>query len=176
MIDIECSSCKKWLHRKCVYTQKRNCSTLSTKNNSYLCSKKCTNTLFPFYNISTKEFLRVNKDIIKFPCKVCTNECHKKMKRIRCETCLRWSHLDCTFLSSSLKSVVGKSYFCTVKCELQSLPFCSVKNEDLDIFMKQKRRHRDCKIVPQHQRISKFREENYFKKSLKFISYRNVNT
>ena len=105
------------------------------------------------------------------------------MKRIRCETCLRWSHLDCTFLSSSLKSVVGKSYFCTVKCELQSLPFCSVKNEDLDIFMKQKRRHRDCKIVPQHQRISKFREENYFKKKSKvdflpqceYIETNNIN-
>ena len=86
------------------------------------------------------------------------------MNRIKCETCQRWSHLGCTFLTSSDKNALSRTYFCTVKCELQSLPFYTVKNEDLDIFVKQKRQHGDCKIVPQHKRKNKFSEIDYSNK------------
>ena len=101
------------------------------------------------------------------------------MNRIKCETCQRWSHLGCTFLTSSDKNALSRTYFCTVKCELQSLPFYTVKNEDLDIFVKQKRQHGDCKIVPQHKRKNKFSEIDYSNKkpttcllSVKFLQSR----
>ena len=134
----KCNVCQRWLHHKCVYTKKNKRNVISYTKSFAICSKKCTNSLLPFYNISDKEFLRINKENIKFPCKVCNNECHKKMKRIRCVTCLRWSHLECTFVQNSDKSCVSQEYFCTSKCLMQSLPFHSITNDDKTVFDEQK--------------------------------------
>ena len=104
------------------------------------------------------------------------------MNRIRCETCLRWSHLKCTFLTSCYNNNISLTYFCTVKCELQSLPFYSVTNDNLDIFIKQKRRHGEHGTVPQHQQKNKFQEKDYLKKATndflpqcEYIDTNNVN-
>ena len=170
--DSECTKCiicQRWLHRKCVNILEKNWESFLSRNNSVICSKKCTNSLFPFHTISDKEFVRVNKDRIKFPCKVCTNECHKKMSRIQCATCLRWSHLECTFFKTYHKKHINQLYFCTAKCEMQSLPFHTVDNDDRTIFNKQKLFCCRGGVVPPNvsnpsRRENKFSKHDYRKK------------
>ena len=85
------------------------------------------------------------------------------MNRIKCVTCLRWSHLECTFFKHSQKDHTNQVYYCTVKCELQSLPFHTVTNEDKTIFTRQNRRYGKNGVVLQDRQKNIFDKNEYCK-------------
>ena len=93
---------------------------------------------FLFFTINDKIFLKTNAERVKNPCGKCTSACFiKDTECICCSMCTRWYHLQCSNLSHALyKNIITHNYeyFCDRKCELNTLPFNLIKNEDTDIF------------------------------------------
>ena len=58
-----------------------------------------------------------------------------------------------------------QTYFCTVKCELQSLPFYTVTNEDVNIFERHNRRYGKQRTAPRHRQNNTPEENKYSKKT-----------
>ena len=87
---IKCVVCSKALHRKCLKMTKRVFESIDIQ--TFVCSKKCEFSSFPFSSVGDKEFIRINSKFTKFPCMNCAGECHKKYERLQCAGCLRWLH------------------------------------------------------------------------------------
>ena len=128
--SIQCVVCGKWYHRKCLNITKKKCQDLK-KDDSFVCTKKCEFTVFPFHQISDKAFIMTNQLKSKFPCHVCTAECHRKMERMKCVKCLRWAHLQCIDLERSKADYIDY-FLCSTKCELGILPFNNLDSTDFN--------------------------------------------
>ena len=127
---IQCIVCLRWYHRKCLKITKTKCKQLKETQN-FTCTKNCEYTVFPFHSIGDKAFISINTIRKKFPCYMCTGECHKSMNRVKCLRCLRWAHLEC--LKTPLnKSFSSENFYCSVKCELSILPFYCLDSTDFD--------------------------------------------
>ena len=104
----------------------------------FLCSYKCFNSILPFASISDKDFLKTNAHRIRNPCGKCASACFVKASPcICCNMCSSWYHLKCTKLSNlDYDNIIRNcnTYYCNRKCELKTMPFNMIKNEDNDIF------------------------------------------
>ena len=59
--SIECSICRKWIHRNCAKLSKKKLHELGLSNDYWFCYK-CINVL-PFFTLSQDEFLYINSRI-----------------------------------------------------------------------------------------------------------------
>lgn len=98
---------------------------------SYYCRPKCINSFLPFTDITDKEFIKSSDLVIKYPCVKCSGECLKNTNCIRCDECLKWSHLKCTKLTRKQFENTD-AYLCSQKCEVKTLPFNRLKDDEID--------------------------------------------
>ena len=125
--------CDKKFHQKCMRMSKKSFNAIN--RDTFVCSKKCEFTEFPFHCVSDRQFRIINKKINRFPCQACSGECHKKMERVKCGGCSRWLHLECSKLSKNqfndyLTNTEDNVFRCSPKCELKLLPFNNLDEFD----------------------------------------------
>ena len=98
---------------------------------SFYCRPKCINSFLPLTDITDKEFIKASALVMKYPCAKCNAECFKNTNCIRCNECLKWSHLKCTKLTKK-QFENTEAYFCSEKCEMKTLPFNKLDNDEID--------------------------------------------
>ena len=131
---IQCDVCQKWQHAECANLEYQfECYI----NNSYsfICSKKCEMSVFPFSNIvNSKNIDEFHPFREVYPCKKCRQDC--VVDCIQCDLCLDWLHYQCAGLTEEdfLKHAdnISLSFVCSKRCEMCLFPFNSYNIPILD--------------------------------------------
>ena len=132
--SLRCILCEKWFHYKCANLSKKAFTELSLSRRSFVCSNRCYNSVFPFGDLDTIDFLTTLIDpIISHPCRKCKKNClgNQLMDCIQCDYCHSWYHFECTNIHDELfQSYVHNDleFICSKSCEMGVFPFFNVKN------------------------------------------------
>ena len=100
--------------------------------NMFTCSNKCRSTCLPFQNLTDTVFLDTTIGKRKLPCKTSHKECAKMKNCIKCIICMKWQHAEClpSFITKPFNNE-HDSCICSGTCEIRSMPFYKMSNQEL---------------------------------------------
>ena len=99
--SIVCEICLKHYHFKCRNLSKRKYLRITEKKCSYICSKECYSSIFPFWNIDDIDFHNTLNDDAMNPCKKCKRNCIFKTVKAR-KKIIDGRRVTLTYLEKSL--------------------------------------------------------------------------
>ena len=118
---VHCLICKKWFHKNC--TEKTLTFFEELGENPFICGDKCYLSLLPLSNADAIDFVCYLHGDGLYPCAKCKRDCLDGMNCLQCETCDKWSHLECTIYDiDDFQSILdyGDDFYCNDMCHASS--------------------------------------------------------
>ena len=126
---LYCEVCEKKFHRSCLKISKKKYKEIISKNETFVCSEKCMNSLLPLHSDDINFFSALYGDGL-YPCGKCKIDCTDYSACIQCSICDTWNHFECSNLSKE-EFFSNPYYFCSVACEVCLLPFTEIDTKSL---------------------------------------------
>ena len=99
--SIQCKICNRFFHRKCMKLSKKVFHDFkSIGRHSFICSKKCYNSVFPLQTCDDVDFYSALFGEGLYPCVKCKQDCVEEMACIQCSVCSVWCHHICSNLTN----------------------------------------------------------------------------
>ena len=127
---LYCEVCDKHFHRSCLKMSKKRCREIIHNKETFVCSRKCTNSLTALSEIDHIDFFSAIHGEGDYPCGRCKRDCLDETPCISCSICDRWYHFECSNLTAKVFNSVDY-YFCSPACEICLLPFTDTATSTL---------------------------------------------